>query len=452
MTPAGLAIYHSRGNYKLPKHINYFNRLALDVAARRIKRLIIAVPPRHGKSEYWSQYFPAWYIPTVKHERIMLTTYEATFAESWGRKARDVVYDVGEEVFGLTVSNTVSRSSWWNIGKYKGGMNTAGVGGAITGKGANILIIDDPIKNKMEAMSETYRENIWDWYKSVARTRLEPNGAIIIIMARWHEHDLVGKLLNNNEPDKDNIPWTYVNIKPFAEKNDILGRAVGEPLWPEQYDTQALNEIRNDIGNFWWNALYDGNPREREGGMFPRHNFKLERVAPLNTKPIRIWDFAGTEGSDNPDAKYTAGGLFTKKNGKLYVMDMKRKKLSPGGVAKLIKQTAQLDGKQTKIYIEQEPGSSGKHLINFYKTQILQGYPVFGILPSGSKIVRADPLSAQAEAGNVILIEGQWINDFLDEAELFPHGTYSDQIDVTAYAYEILLPERIKIKTGMRAS
>ena len=197
-----MAYHISKGKWIPARHLLYTSKKLVDVSARRIKGLIVTEPPRHGKSELISKYFPAWYLGLFPDERIILTSYEADFAASWGRKARDIIEEYGEELFGIQVRQDSSAANRWGIQGYEGGMNTAGAGGPITGKGGNLIIIDDPFKNAEEANSKTIRDKVWEWYKSTLYTRLEPNGVLVIIQTRWHEDDLVGRLLN---PEYGNV-------------------------------------------------------------------------------------------------------------------------------------------------------------------------------------------------------------------------------------------------------
>ena len=185
------------------------------------------------------------------------------------RRARDVLNEYGNSVFGIEVNNKSSAANRWDIQGHTGGMVTAGVGGPITGKGADILIIDDPVKNAEEANSQTYRDKTWEWYQSTAYTRLEPNGSIILIMTRWHEDDLAGRILHQIDQDKGE-QWEIINLPAIAEDHDILGRNIGEPLWPGRYDLNELERIKYTTGSYWWSALYQQRPQPPEGGLLKR--------------------------------------------------------------------------------------------------------------------------------------------------------------------------------------
>lgn len=209
-TPAWFAYTASHGLWRPFDHLLFLNRKILDIVAGRIKRLMVFLPPRHGKSEFISKYFTAWVLGKFPDTRIILASYEADFAASWGRKARDLLEEHGPSLFGVRVSGKSSAANRWDIEGHEGGMVTAGVNGPITGKGADIAIIDDPVKNDQEAMSETYRTRAWEWYKSTFRTRLQRDGAIILIMTRWHQDDLAGKLLQAQKEGGEK--WDVVSL------------------------------------------------------------------------------------------------------------------------------------------------------------------------------------------------------------------------------------------------
>jgi hypothetical protein len=215
--------------------------------------LLIEAPPRHGKSELVSKYLPAWYLGLRPSHRVMLAAYEATFARSWGRKARAVFAEHSAPLFGSELATDNQAADDWST-TAGGGMTTAGVGGPMTGRGANLLIIDDPIKNAEDALSETIRNNQWDWWQSTASTRLEPGGVTIGIMTRWHEDDIFGRLM------KSGIPIRRLRLPAIAEHDDPIGRAPGDPLGPERYSREALDKLRAGRSAYWWDAMFQQKP------------------------------------------------------------------------------------------------------------------------------------------------------------------------------------------------
>jgi hypothetical protein len=269
MSPAGLAAVASRGQWKLAPHLKLLNEKLLAVAEGRLRFLLVTMPPRHGKSELTSKYFPAWYLMRRPGRRILLASYEADFASQWGRKVRDLVEDLGPRHFGVEVRRDSSAADRWELAGHGGGMQTAGIGGALTGKGADVILIDDPVKNAEEANSQAIRDRNWDWYRAAAYTRLEPDGAIVLVQTRWHESDLAGQVLAHAEESGE--PWDVLNLPALSEgPGDPLGRPAGAALWPERFDVAALEGIRRAIGSYFFGALYMGSPRPAEGGTFKR--------------------------------------------------------------------------------------------------------------------------------------------------------------------------------------
>lgn len=431
--------------YHVPEHIHYTDELLQRLVTRELRRsgyagLIIEEPPRHGKSELCSHYFPAWYLGAFPDERVVLCSYEADFAATWGRKARNTLERYGPDLFNTVVNRRSSAADRWEIENYAGGMITAGVGGAITGRGADVLIIDDPVKNAQEANSKVIRDRTWEWYQSTARTRLEPNGVILLIMTRWHEDDLAGRLIAEAETDPLADKFLRVTLPAIAEANDPLNRAPGEALWPERYNLEELHKIEASVGSYVWSALFQQRPAPKSGGMFDRERFHLVSHAPrLVKKRVRFWDFAATDAKRNSDADYTVGVRMSVDHEKrVYVEDVRRIRGTPRKVQELFRMTCRLDGFQTKVRIEKERGSAGTHVVDTY-SRMMAGYDVKGIFPSGDKEVRAGPYSAAVERGDVFLVEAPWNEEFLQEHESFPFGRHDDQVDAASHAFAFLL-------------
>jgi predicted phage terminase large subunit-like protein len=432
ISPRVFARKASGGKWSCPRHLEYLNDRLLDVAAGKCKRLMVFLPPRHGKSEFISKYFAAWYLGTFPDRRVILTSYEADFAAQWGRRARELIEEFGKLSFVETVGvmPDSSAASRWDIKGRVGGMVTAGVGGPITGKGGHLIIIDDPVKNAEQASSTTYREKAWEWYQSTLYTRLEPNGAIILIMTRWNQGDLAGRILQDMQNGGER--WDIINLPAIAEDDDQIGRSPGTPLWPDRFGVPELENIKRTVGSYYWTALYQQRPTPQEGGMFKRQWFPIIDAAPHGlVSRVRRWDLAASQQKGD----YTAGLLMGKKEGRFYVLDLQHVRESPAGVESLVKQTAQVDGHDVEIRMEREPGSSGLNTIDYYARRVLEGYNFKGIPSTGPKEVRAQPVSAAAEAGNVILVRGSWNAAFLDEVTLFPNGDHDDIVDVLSGAF-----------------
>lgn len=437
MTPAGFAHLVSSGQWQLPRHLDLLNRKLGRVAIGSIKRLLITMPPRHGKSEFTSKYFPAWYLGTFPDRRVILASYESDFAMTWGRKVRDLLQEHGPVIFGVGVRKDSTAANRWGIEGHPGGMDTAGVGGAVTGKGAHLLIIDDPVKNAEEAASETMRNKAWEWFTSTAYTRMEPGGAIIVIQTRWHEDDLAGRLLARGEAELGET-WDVVDLPAMAREGDILGRAPGEALWPERFTADDLANIRQNIGEYFFSALYDQTPTPPGGGMLKSIWFQPVDARPAHAQWVRYWDKAGTQDG----GAFTAGVLMGRANdGIFYVADVVRGQWSAGEREQRIRQTAEHDGKSVSVWVEQEPGSGGKE--SAQNTVLnLAGWHVQAESVTGDKVTRARPLASQAEVGNLRIVrdspEKRWNQKFLDECDGFPHGKYKDQVDAASGAFNKL--------------
>ncbi len=271
LSPLHLAVAATGGKYQPARHLRLLNRKLIDLAGRRLDALAVYMPPRHAKSTTCSHYFPAWYLGGRPDHRVILAAYTAGFAASWGRKVRDLVGRVGVggdlPVFDLRVRDDTSAADEWELDSTGGGMLTAGVCGGITGRGANLFVIDDPVKDAEEAFSATIRQKHKDWYDAVADTRLEPGAVELLIMTRWHPDDLSAHVVHCWRLAGKR--FEILRLPALAEENDPLGRRPGEALWPERYPVAAL-EAKRAKGAYWWSALYQQSPAPREGGAFKR--------------------------------------------------------------------------------------------------------------------------------------------------------------------------------------
>lgn len=241
-----------------------------DAEAGLLDGLVVSMPPQHGKSELCSKYLPVWYLGTHPDRRVILTAYEADFAATWGRKARDLMREFGR-VFGVRVSKGSSAVHRWELAGRDGGMSTAGVGGPITGKGAHLLIIDDPIKNDVVARSAVQRQNQWDWWQSTVSTRMRPRGLVVIIQTRWHRDDLSGRILRDAATSGQR--WRELRLPALALDCDPLRRAPGEPLWPEAFSKAHLERVRDHQTGYYWQAMYQQDPIAEGSTEWPEDFF-----------------------------------------------------------------------------------------------------------------------------------------------------------------------------------
>lgn len=434
LSPAGFAWYASRGKWYCPPHLQRLNSKLMDVAAGRCRRLIVTMPPRHGKSEIISKYFPAWFLGLNPDDRVILTSYEASFAASWGRKSRDLLAE-HQSLFGIKIDQGSASVQDWNIHKRAGGMNTAGVGSPITGKGAKLFIIDDPIKNSEEALSEVIREKIKEWYKSTAYTRLEPDGAMVILATRWHENDLVGWLLD--EEKKGGEKWDVVDFPAIATHDDILGRKPGEALWPERFSIPDLERIKKALGPFWFSAMYQQSPVPAGGAIIKREWWKYYPNLP-DKKAFRryiwAWDTAVKSGQEND---FSVGIYMGETKTGYYVIDLFREKVEYPDLKRALAQKYR-GSRASAIIVEDK--SSGQQIIQEFSRGdrlpiIAAGKDKKGVMPD--KVARALVVTPMIQSGLVYLPENaSWVADFVSECLSFPKGKHDDQVDALVYALD----------------
>lgn len=391
------------------------------------------MPPRHGKSMTVTESFPSWFIGRNPERRVIEVSYGADLARKFGLNNRRKIDEFGEDIFGIRISRENASVTNWGIDGYSGGMISSGIGGSITGQGADLLIIDDPIKNRKEAESQTYRDNIWAEWQDTLSTRLHPNGRVVVIMTRWHEDDLVGRLLAQDDS------WLLINLPALAEENDILGRIEGEALWPERYNEKWCAREKMHRGIRSWESLYQGHPRPSDGNLFRQSMFKRFKVSgncyqvddKIYDKSLcRIFQTCDVAGSKKSSADYFVLGTFALcSNGELLVLDIFRERLEGPDQPMLIK----------RKYDEYKPVLIGVESANMGLTLYQQlrrsGLPVIELKPEADKYTRAIPAAARYEAGAVYHLAGaHWLNDLEAELLAFPNGAHDDQTDVISYA------------------
>lgn len=396
-------------------------RAQLDRVTRGdIDRLMLFVPPRHGKSEMATVRYPIWRLERDPELTVIVGAYNKLLADNFSRKARRVARER------LTLDPERNAADEW-MTTAGGVFRAVGVGTGVTGKGAKLIVIDDPVKSREEANSQAYRDRVWNWYRDDLYTRLEPGGAIILIMTRWHESDLAGRILESEDAPN----WTVVSLPALAEDNDPLGRAPGAALWPARFDEVDLERIRTVLGTQSFTALYQQRPTALEGGLFKRAWFDVVGAAPAIAYHVRYWDKAGTEDAGD----WSCGVKMARhEDGTFTVESVVRGQWSALERERVIRQTAELDGRDVPVWVEQEPGSGGKESAQA-TIRNLAGWTVRAERVTGDKLTRAQPLAAQCEARNVKLARADWNAAYLDELTMFPNGRHDDQVDATSGAF-----------------
>jgi predicted phage terminase large subunit-like protein len=412
-------------------HLMHLDGELERVLSGECRRLLVTMPPRHGKSEDVTVRLPAYVLSYAPWFRFIVGAYNATLAQHFSRKIRRVA-----DAAGVRLSEDRNAVEQWET-TAEGGVRAAGVGGGVTGHGANGILIDDPIKSRKEAESVTYRNKLWDWFRDDIWTRQEPGAFVIVTLTRWHEDDLAGRILAS----EDAAEWEVLNLPALAEPNDPLGRPVGAALCPERYDETALLSLKRVLGEYSFSALFQGNPTPKASKLLARHCVEIVDALPAGAKSCRGWDKASTQGGGD----YTAGVKIARAGETYYVVDAVREQLAPDARRRLMKSTAALDGPSCRIRVEQEPGASGKEGAEI-TVRDLAGYPVNVAPSTEDKVTRALSLSAQWLAGNVKVIRGPWNDAFLTECDAFPRGKHDDQVDAAAIAFnELALTTRVMV-------
>ncbi|MDI2091671.1 phage terminase large subunit [Commensalibacter oyaizuii] len=427
---------YTKRDYTIGVHHQFLCDKLEAVERGEIKRLMVFMPPRHGKSELTSKRFPAWFLGRNPSKQLIMASYSAKLSDSFGRDVRNIVASrLFQNIFpNVTLSADSKAKDLWET-NYQGVFLSSGIGGSITGYGGHLAIIDDPVKDRHDAESETVRDNVWNWYKSVLRTRIMPKGAIILVLTRWHVDDLAGRLLQEMQNGSGEI-WDVLNLSARAKENDPLGRDVGDPLWPEAFGNDELTQIESAVGARDWAALYQGDPVLSMGSVFKVAQIPIIDAASKAAQIVRRWDFAATVATKGYDPDWTVGVKMQRnEDGGYTILDVVRFRGRPDEVEKTVLAIASQDGEGVKVILSQDPGQAGVAQVQYY-TKLLAGYKVAAVRETGSKVIRADPLVAQVNVGNVALVRAPWNRAFLDELMSFPDGTHDDQVDAAAGAFE----------------
>lgn len=434
-----------------------------------LRMLIISTPPRHWKSSLISRKFAAWFVGKRKRDggahQVIITSYAASLAESHNRAVIETVMSKQyQQLFADVRLSTKSQSvtEWAIDGESFPTCVAAGVGGGLTGHGADCLIIDDPIKDAFEANSPNIRQRLWEFWETVAKTRINPNGFVVIVMTRWNVDDLVGRLFEQIKSKKSDDRIVNLRLPALAETDhervvahnqgipldpcDPMGRTAGAALWPERIGWASLLAVKKSSPRVF-DALYQGKPTPVGGFLAHRGQFKALSVLPVVGKITWCWgtDWALTGKESAPkggDPDYTVAalvGLWRDERNKellgIIIADVVRGQHELHAAKRMVKKavltrpalvTAITNGRKTAVdYIA---------LNDMMRDPDLLGVRVKTMDMAGDKVQRSQIWLERAQAGLVFVLEGGWNEAFFGELESFPHGAHDDQIDAVSAA------------------
>lgn len=430
---------HPRGEAPAAVHWLIIDALQ-DVYDGACDRLMLLLPPGHAKSTYASRLFPAFYLQKGRKD-IIAASYASDLAEDFSTDVQAFALE-HQDVLGYRPRS--ERKKLWRT-TLGGTYRAAGVGSGITGRRADLALLDDPLKGRAEADNPDQRDKLHAWYRAEVVTRLKPGGAIVLIQTRWHPDDLAGRLLQ--EPDA--AQWRVIQLPALAYgpddngvvPHDPLGRLPGQALWPEWEDEAALARKRmpSGVGEVEFQCLYQQNPLVGSGLLFRTEKIEVLPAAPPCEAQARGWDLAATSqiGGRHPD--WTVGLKLGRRRGGngFVILDMVRFRGPPEAVEEAIINTANQDKFPTKVGLPQDPGQAGVAQAK-YLTGRLRGHSVIVSRETGSKHIRATPVASQVNVGNVAMVEAPWNRELIEELRYFPHGPKDDIVDALSRAFGLL--------------
>ena len=406
-----------------------------------LDRVMINMPPGSAKSRYTTELTPPYALQRHPRWNIIGASHTGELAETFSGRVQNYIRD-NDHVLDYGLANeAVGRWRTTKGGQYL----AAGVGGALPGYRADLVIIDDPIKGREAADSAERREKAWKWFWGDLRHRLKPGGRIILMHTRWHEDDLAGRLLAA-QPDR----WQLFNLAAVAESGeyDPLGREPGEFLWSDPDDPYNFGNMLRDTktelekvgATREWYSQFMGKPRPAEGSLFKVGKIEIiePEDIPPNTTWVRAWDIAATAASGTNDPDYTVGVKLGRTSKDEFIIGhVVALRGGPDTVEQAIVGTAKLDGRNVKVGIPQDPGQAGKGQV-LYFTRKLVGYPVASSPETGDKATRAGPPASQCNVGNMKMVRGEWNAQMRDELAAFPAGKHDDHVDALSRGFSML--------------
>lgn len=422
--PYFFSAYVPAANYKYGRHtfgiLGVCQRATQALNAGRCFYAIVNCPPGHGKSDIISRRYPVWHLLTHEEDEIILASYGADLATELSRDARRC-FEIAAPDFGIVPGRW--RENSWGIEGHKGKLNATGLSGAITGRRANLLIIDDYLKNRIHAESESERRHQWESFQSDLMTRRAPIHAVIIVATRWHQDDLVGRILKWMA-ESESAPRFEVHR---FQAQDEEGRYLFPAMFsPEYYESQKA-------WKYSWQSLYQNDPVPRSGNLLKADLVRIVEAMPDHLQWTRGWDLASTAKErlkDDPD--FTVGTKVSFDNGVLYVDNVVRGQWESPERNRRILEAAAADGMDVEVYIEAVAGY--KDAAKEIQTALHGKSVVRSTVPRGDKVARAAFLEPLFEAGNVVIRRAPWNDEWIAEMLNFPSGHHDDQVDSLALA------------------
>lgn len=434
--------YTHRGQYQDIRHGQYIADMLQQAIENRQQMIageleskkqlyIFSIPPRHSKSMTITETYPSYFLGKFPHDRVILTSYGDDLAKRFSKKNIQKVNEYGMALFDIGLDSSTRSTTDWDIAGTRGGCISRGIMAGVTGQGADLLIIDDPIKTREEANSEVYREKVWlEWVDSLS-TRLHPMAIVIVIMTRWHEDDLVGRLLNSEYAEV--MDWTVVNLPLEAEEGDLLGREINEPLWPERYGYEFIEERKKYPQSF--NALFQGRPTSQEGNILKRGWWRYYDVLPRIQKKILSIDasFKDTQTSD-----FVSIQVWGKTEADIYMIDNLTARMDFVTTIQAIQNVLNKHKDIGAKFVEDK--ANGSAIISVLNRKLGGFIPVKVDAGTGGKIARVESVTPWIEAGNVYLPrQSEWTHDFVEECASFPNAKHDDQVDAMSQGLSKLI-------------
>lgn len=430
----------------------YFHEVLADILERALQntiekkktRIILTIPPRHGKTQTTSIYFPAWALGKYPTLKFILSSYGADLSEKVGMKTRDVINsEKYQTIFPGVMLRQDSKSKTYWMTKQNGSYFAVGIGGPVTGEGASIILIDDPHKNREEAESETQRDNVYEYYKSTLYSRLEGAGTVILLMQRWHAADLVGRLLEDDQERKKQglltEDWEVINFPAIAEEDEVWNgqviRKAGEALWPSKFPISVLNNIRDVQGTYNWSSQYQQDPILSENQEFKKEFFKYYKEEDIQSKYLKYYTFIDPAISQKKSADNTVVLTVAKEvNGpNFYRIREDAGKFTPQQTIDLI--FKHFTEYRSEIYLETIAYQKALKFSIEEEQKIRGKYFRVNETKSGNKELRIRGLLPMYERG--VIYHKHSDVEYERELLSFPRGRHDDRVDCLAFLTDV---------------